>query len=52
MGNLLIRCGLKVEFSLVNMHILMIKNYYVTDKAFRDFGFRARGLFGENDNKS
>lgn len=48
-GDLLARCGAKVEFGSVNMHILMIKNYYSTDKAFRDFGFRPGRLFGESN---
>ena len=48
LGDLLGRCGLKVEFGSVNMRILMIKNYYSTDKAFRDFGFRPGRLFGES----
>ena len=50
LGDLLARCGMKVEFTSVNMKILMIKNYYDTDKAFRDFGFRPRGLFGVRQN--
>ena len=50
LGDLLARCGMKVEFTSVNMKILMIKNYYDTDKAFRDFGFRPRGLFGVRHN--
>ncbi len=50
LGDLLARCGMKVEFGSVNMKILMIKNYYDTDKAFRDFGFRPGSLFGDGHN--
>lgn len=52
LGNLLSSLGMKVEFTKVNMNILMIKNYYCTDKAFRDFGFKPHGLFDENQHNS
>lgn len=52
LGNLLSSCGLRVEFTMVNMKILMIKNYYDTDKAYRDFGFKPLGLFSDDKHNS
>lgn len=51
LGDFLIKCGLHVEFSSVNMRMLRVKNHYNTDKARRDFGFKAGRLF-EGDARS
>lgn len=45
LGNLLGALGMDVEFGSVNMDMLKIKNFYFTDKAYRDFGFRSGELF-------
>lgn len=52
LGNMLSACGLKVEFTMTNMKILTIKNYYNTDKASRDFGFKPAGLFENRQHNS
>lgn len=44
-GDLLAKCGVSSEVSRTNTDILMIDNFYNTDKAVRDLGFVPHDLF-------
>lgn len=44
-GDLLAKCGIPSELSSTNMDILMINNFYTTDKAAVELGFRPHDLF-------
>ena len=44
-GDLLAKCGIPSELSSTNMDILMINNFYTTDKAAEELGFRPHDLF-------
>lgn len=44
-GDFLAKCGIPSEVSSTNMDILMIDNFYFTDKAGREIGFEPKGLF-------
>lgn len=46
-GDLIARCGIPTEVSSTNMNILLIKNFYTTDKAARELGFMPHDLFEE-----
>lgn len=44
-GDLLARCGISTELSTTNMAMLLAENFYHTDKAWKEIGFKARDLF-------
>lgn len=44
-GDLMAKCGIVTEVSTLNMDMLMTENFYRTDKAFREIGFKARDIF-------
>ena len=44
-GDLLAKCGVSSEVSRTNTDILMIDNFYNTDKAVRELGFVPHDLF-------
>ena len=44
-GDLMAKCGIVTEVSTLNMDMLMTENFYHTDKAFREIGFKARDIF-------
>lgn len=46
-GDLMARCGISTEVSSTNMNILLINNFYTTDKAARELGFVPHDLFEE-----
>lgn len=44
-GDMLSRMGVSTEVYTLTMDMLMMENFYTTDKAWREIGFRARRLF-------
>lgn len=44
-GDFLAKCGIVSEVSTTNMSMLMAENFYNTDKAFREIGFKAKDIF-------
>lgn len=47
LGDLLARCGIASEVSTVNISMLLADNFYTTDKAERELGFKPHDLFGK-----
>lgn len=46
-GDFLAWLGLETEVTSVNMDMLMTDNFYYTDKAWRELGFKARDFFAK-----
>ena len=47
-GDLLARCGVASEVSTTNMSMLLAENFYNTDKACREIGFRIFSVNNES----